>query len=93
MGIRVGHTGLDTKRECLRAGCHKTIEYVPQQPPLYCSAACRVAANREIDWLQAEAERLKVAYEESTAGEWAEVSSRAQLVGWHLRHYAAALQR
>ena len=95
MGIRVGHTGLSNQRECLRAGCNETIEYVPQQPPLYCSPACRVAANREIAWLQLEAERLRLAtaYGTTSPEERAEATSRAGLVAWHLRHFAAALQR
>jgi hypothetical protein len=93
MGIRLGHKGLQTYQRCARFDCDVRIDYVPQQPPLYCSADCRVSANREIAWLSSEHERLDeaLAHEELSRTERADLNSRRDLVAWHLRHYAPSL--
>ena len=94
MGIRIGHTGLQMYQRCMRFDCDQRINYVAKHPALYCSADCRVSANREIAWLKQELDRIDelLANEALTRSERIDITGRRGLVAWHLRHYAVGVQ-
>jgi hypothetical protein len=94
VGIRIGHSGLQTHQRCMRFDCDERIIYSAKHPSLYCSAHCRVSANREIAWLNEEVVRIdeRLANAPLTRSERIDLVSRRGLVTWHLRHYAIAGQ-
>lgn len=90
MGVRVGHSTLTLKAHCVRAGCRDEVAYDPRSPALYCSAACRVAAARDQEWLLKEARRLISLTKTGHGEDRKEARDRLKVVLWHLRRYAPA---